>query len=315
MTTELALVPPKTTAIVETAASAMASTARALIEARYTVALRFPRDIDSVRAKLLNECRRPGFADAAIYRKPIGKDPTKWPTGPSIRFAESAMRIMGNLEQSASIRFDDDTRRIVEITVTDLETNSTASGSVVVVKSVERRFLPHGETPIGVRTNSNGDTLYIIRASDDDVLMKQNSQISKLIRTLVIRMVPADIVEECMDLARKTQNAQDAVSPDESRRRMFDKFESIGVSVVQIKAYLGHDAKVLSAKETSDMRAIYTTIKEGETTWKDIEDLSTKEKKASTDLEKAGAMPDPALTKPAAQPTIPAPPATEKAQK
>src|SRR5690606_29143084 len=60
-------------AVHETAATSIAAAAKAAIEARYILALKRPRDWDTVRTRLLKECDRPGFADAAIYRKPVGK--------------------------------------------------------------------------------------------------------------------------------------------------------------------------------------------------------------------------------------------------
>src|SRR5688500_14086726 len=46
--------------------------ARALVESRYVMALRRPRDWDQVRVNLMKEVERPGFAEVAWYRKPIG---------------------------------------------------------------------------------------------------------------------------------------------------------------------------------------------------------------------------------------------------
>jgi hypothetical protein len=56
----------------ETAASAVATQARAMVEARFTIALARPRDVSQFRARLLKDCERPGFADVAIYQLPRG---------------------------------------------------------------------------------------------------------------------------------------------------------------------------------------------------------------------------------------------------
>ena len=55
---------------------------------------------------------------------------------------------------------------------------------VTVTKTVERRKLPQGEKPIRVRANSNGQPIYILHATDDEILNKQNALISKAVRTL-----------------------------------------------------------------------------------------------------------------------------------
>ena len=72
-------------ALPDTAATAVAAQAKALVEARYIMALRRPRDMDVVREKMLKECMRPSFAAVARYVKPIGQDRAKWRPGPSIR--------------------------------------------------------------------------------------------------------------------------------------------------------------------------------------------------------------------------------------
>ena len=116
----------------ETAGSAAAEQARAIVEARYVMALRRPRDLLTVREKLLAECRRPGFARSAVYRKPVGRDHIE---GPSVRFAESALRNMGNVATDVPTVYEDNEKRIVRVSVTDLDDNapvftSGASGSV-----------------------------------------------------------------------------------------------------------------------------------------------------------------------------------------
>src|SRR5260370_1103694 len=56
----------------ETAATAMASQARAAVEARYVVALQRPRDIMQARTKMLQACKRHGFAELSRYSVPRG---------------------------------------------------------------------------------------------------------------------------------------------------------------------------------------------------------------------------------------------------
>ena len=46
-------------AVVETASTAIAAQAKAMVESRYIMAMRNPRNMDAVRQELLKECRRP----------------------------------------------------------------------------------------------------------------------------------------------------------------------------------------------------------------------------------------------------------------
>lgn len=126
--------------IVETASSAVAAQAKAAVEARYILAMRRPREREDVRTRLKKECKRPGFADAAWYRKPIGNGVE----GFSIRFAEAALRCMTNAYPETMIVYEDDRKRIIQVTVTDLESNITYSSQLVLSKTVERSKLKDG---------------------------------------------------------------------------------------------------------------------------------------------------------------------------
>jgi len=85
-------------------------------------------------------------------------------------------------------------------------------------------------------------------------------------------LVPGDIVEECMNAVLQTQKARDAQDPDQAKRKLFDAFSTIGVGVEQLKEYLGHGADVLSQKEVLDLRGLYSAIRDGETTWREVMD-------------------------------------------
>lgn len=270
----------------DTASTAVAAQAKALVEARYIMALRRPRDMDVVREKMLKECCRPSFAAVARYAKPIGKDRNKWPTGPSIRFAEAAIRCMGNITVEVMTVYDDREKRIVRVTVTDLEANVPYFQDVVITKTIERRNTKDGDTVLGTRTNSYGDKLFILEASDDDIINKQQALISKALRTLGLRLIPGDMVDECMDQVVTTQKNRDAEDPDAAKRHLFDSFSTIGVRADQIKEYLEHDGATLAPKELSELRALYAAIRDGETTWRDVMEAKEGAKKPPTDAPK-----------------------------
>lgn len=247
----------------ETAASAAAAQSKALVEARYTVAIARPRDMDAVREALIKECKRPSFAAVARYNKPIGKGIV----GPSIRFAEAAIRCMTNIVVEETTTYDDDEKRIIQVTVSDLEANVPYSTSVTVEKTIERRNKKPDDEVLRERTGSTGQKVYILRATEDDILNKKNALLSKAIRTLALRLVPGDLIDECMYVVVKTQEDADAKDPDGARLKIIDAFSALGVSVSDLKAYAGDLAK-LSPSELADLRALHAAIKEGETTWK-----------------------------------------------
>lgn len=248
----------------ETSSTALAAQAKAQVEARYIIALQRPRDWDTVRVKLLKECDRPGFADCARYSKPVGGQKIE---GPSIRFAEAAIRCMGNMLPESPVIWEDEQKRIIRVSVTDLESNVTYSTDVIVTKTVERKKLKEGQQALGSRLNSYGDVVYLIPATDDEMANKQNAQISKALRTNGLRHIPGDILDECMDRVIATQNKRDVQDPDAAKKKLLDAFAKLGVMPTQLAEYLGHATDSLAPAELLDLRAVYAAINEGEATW------------------------------------------------
>lgn len=296
MNNPLALVAPQSH---ETAATAAASQVKALVEARYTVAIARPRDMDAVREALMKECRRPSFAAVARYNKPIGQGIV----GPSIRFAETAIRCMTNIVVDEMVTYDDLDKRIVMVSVSDLESNVPYTKSVTIEKTIERRSKKPDDEVVRERTNKNGDRVFIIRATEDDILNKSNALLSKAIRTMALRLVPGDIVDECMHQVVKTQKDADAKDPDGARLKIVDSFGAINVTVADLKAYAGTDLDKLSPAELADLRAIHASIKDGETTWRAVMEAknpaAAKESRTSDGFGSAASSPNKPAEKPA----------------
>ena len=268
----------------ENNAIAMAAQQKAVVEARYKMALARPRDIDMVRQNMLKDARRPSFASVAIYHKPVGKGVE----GPSIRFVEAAIRNMTNILTETSTISEDDERRVIRVAVSDLETNTYFSQDVTVTKTVERSKLPQGEKPLRVRTNSRGQMVYVLHGTDDDILNKQNALISKAVRTLGLRLIPGDLVDEALFYVRQTMAKQDAQDPDTAKNRIIDAFSQLGVNVESLKDYLGHELSSIDPNELQTLRALYSAIKDGETTWKAImDDKEEKEAEAKAEQKTA----------------------------
>lgn len=254
----------------EMAASATAAQARAEIECAYAMAFRKPRNIDDVRVKVLKACQRPVFAECVEYSKPMGKEngKQKYITGPSIRFVETALQLMGNVRTTTTAIYEDDKLRKIHVSVTDLENNSNYGGDVVIQKTVERKFLKKDQKAISERTNSYGDKVYLVEATEDDVTVKQNAMISKLIRTLGGRLIPRDITEEAMDVAAETRKTG-MKDPEAAKRKIFDGFSTLGIKPSEIEQFMGKKADQILPKDIDELRKVYTSIKEGHSVWSD----------------------------------------------
>lgn len=252
-------------AVVETAANAVAARERAAIEARYVVALKRPRDMDDVRVRLLKECARPGFAEVAKYEKPLGNK--KFAVGLSVRFAETAVRVAGNILTQVLIVFDDSERRIFRVSVCDLENNVPYESDILLEKRVERSTLREDQTAIGERTNSQGRRVYIVEATEDDFANKVNAQISKTLRNFALRLIPGDILEECSRQIDVTYGNKAAQDPEGEKKKIIDSFASLGVKPTQLAEYLGHALDTVVPAELVSLRRVYQSIRDGETTW------------------------------------------------
>ena len=268
----------------ETASFAMAAMAKAAIESRYTLAMARPRDWDLVRTKLLKECQRPGFADAAIYHKPIGNGVE----GLSIRFVEAAIRCMGNLFPETVAVFDDPEKRIMRVSLTELEANITYCKEVTISKTVERRFLKKGETALKTRINSKGEQIYIMEATDDDILNKANALESKALRGLGLRVIPGDMQDECEQLCYKIRADKAAKDPDAEKKAIYDGFAKLGVTPDMLKEYLGGIAGNLQPKDLVELRGLYSALRDGETTIREILDARKSTKGGDSHQEEGG---------------------------
>lgn len=263
----------------ETSSSAIAAREKAAVEARFLVAMNRPRDFETSRRRLLDACKRTAFAEVARYAKPVGGSKVY---GLSIRFAEEARVLWGNMDVSAYIVFDDDERRIYRVQGTDLETNANEGVDIIVEKFVERRQTKPGMEVIGRRQNTNGETVYKVRATEDDMTVKANAQVSKARRNTILSLIPADVKDECEAQCIGTLRDQDTKDPAESRKKLLDAFWVQGVTPAQIAELLGHPVEQVTPVELTTLRTYWTALKDGEATWVQIVEMHGGAKKAAT---------------------------------
>lgn len=250
----------------ELSVSASEARAKAEIEASYTVAFHRPRSTAQARSKILEACKRTRFAEIAKYMKPVGSGKV---TGPSIRFAEEAAKAYGNIRTSIDTVYEDDDLRKIRVSATDLESNLQHSMEISLRKVVERRKIRDGMEVLGERTNTQGQTVFLIRATEDDLLNKTQALASKALRTVLLRLLPQDIIEEAMDQVQDTLREQIAKDPSKHLKALADAFNSVGVRPVDLEKYLGHDLDATTPAEIDELRALFNSIKNGETTWQE----------------------------------------------
>ncbi|MHB8123129.1 MAG: hypothetical protein ACYDG4_13345 [Desulfuromonadaceae bacterium] len=261
------------------AAFAAAEAAKARIQSAYVVALNRPRNVDQSRDRILHACKRPAFAERVEFSKPVGGRQIK---GPSIRFAELALREWQNIMTDVMVIYEDLLIRRSKIMVIDLETNASFSKEIQIAKTVERKA-PKDREVISERTNTAGEKVYIVKATDDELSNKESAAISKALRNEGLRIIPADIIDEAMDVARATLADRDKKDPDAVKKALFDSFSEIGVKPKDLQKYLKHSTDALTPAELQELRGIYRAIKDGEARWADY---VTEEEKEITNADK-----------------------------
>ncbi len=261
---------------VNAAERAQEAEARAMVEARCLLAMKLPRNLHQTRAVILEACKRTTFAEQALYRKPVGKKEVNgqwvqnYAEGPSIRFAEEAVRAMKNTLSEVKVVFENDDKRVVQFALMDLESNNTDSSIIVVPKTVERSKPKDGQTVLSQRMNSNGKVVYLVQATDDDLQAKQAAMVAKARRDAIMRLFPSDIKEDAIQQIKKTLDSRDSADPKAALKRVLDAFQEQNIMPDQIEKYLGHEISTVTPAELQSLRGVYTAVREGDASWSEV---------------------------------------------
>lgn len=249
----------------ELAAVAVAASARAEVESAYVMALKKPRSEEDARVAILKISMDPDFAEKAKYRKPVGGSSIE---GPSIRFAEEMLRHWGNVKTMQTATYEDDLKRIVKVTVIDLESNISYSKEVTIEKTVERRN-GKGREIISERLNTNGERVFIVKATEDELMNKEAAAVSKIIRNNGLRLIPQHIIDAAMDMVEQSLRSKVNKDPDAEKRKILDAFASLGINPSDIEKYLGCSINQITPAQVVNLRGLFAALKDGQTTWAD----------------------------------------------
>ena len=247
----------------ETSVAAVATKARAEIEAAYVMAKKFPRNEDDARVKILKTCAIPSFAEKAKYRKPMAGS---FIIGPSIRLAEEIFRQWGHIRSEVGVLYEDNVRRIMQVNVIDLQTGANGSAQFIVEKAVERKSAA-GRQVISERINSSGEKVSLVVATEDEVLTKSNAMASKVRRNLILQIIPVYILEDALAVVDDVNKKGIKENPDKVKKEVIDNLAKLGVMPSDIVKWLGHPLEQIIADEVLQLKEIFFSIKEGETTW------------------------------------------------
>ncbi len=197
--------------------SASAS-AVAEIQSSIIVAKKFPRDEKAAWLKVMEAMRRKSLALKSTYSFPRGG---KQITGPSVHVARVIAQQWGNVRWGADIIFEDDDSILLRGWAWDVEHNSKAYADHKFKKLIQRRS--GWEVP---------------NERDLRELINKNAAILK--RNALLELLPPDLVEDALGIAKQTM-AQDIKDPKSESKKLILAFADFGVTPDMMTSYVGTD--------------------------------------------------------------------------
>lgn len=252
------------------------------IESAITIAKSMPRDELEAANRLMRSCERPRMAADATYTFPRG---SKKISGPSVKIAREAMRIWGNIRIGVDVVREDDTTRLIRGWAWDLETNTKVTADDLIEKVIERKRVEDGESVIGERKNSKGETLKLIRPSERDMRELQNRRGAFLIRNCILSLIPPDVIDSALDQAKQTLHDAAGKNLPEARAKTLQAFTEYGVTQAQLERYIGRVLGQFTPADIVSLRTIYVSIRDGNS--KKEEYFGSEQKQASAEATQA----------------------------
>lgn len=230
------------------------------IQSAIIIAKRFPRNEDQAFEKLMKACRRPTFAEDAAYSFPRGSKLNEatgqWEknfvTGASVNLAREAARVWQNIRYGLDIIREDEQARLIRGWAWDVETNVKNHGDDEFRKLIQRK--------------QGGQTRWVV-PDERDLRELSNRRGAILVRNAILQILPKDLIEEALKLASVTLNDAAAKDPDGARKALILSFSELNVTPEMLEAKLGHKLIECSPTEIAELRKIYRSIRDGNSTW------------------------------------------------
>lgn len=218
------------------------------IQGAIMVAQRFPRDEAGAMAKLVKSCERPSFAESAAYAFPRGGQTVK---GPSVNLAREAARLWGNIRYGVHIVNETPLQRTVRAWAWDMETNNKVEQDDTFEKLIYRK---------------KGGWQ---KPDERDLRELTNRRAAIAIRNCLLQLLPKDMVEDAMRQADETIEKGIKDDPQAHKKKLVQSFLGLGVEPEQLAKFLKHSVDKCSPKEIAELRQIYVSIRDGNSSWSD----------------------------------------------
>lgn len=240
-------------AVAPKSADALAVRIAKEVEGAMLVAKRFPRDEFACIERIKRSFQRQRLAEAAEYEFPRGGTKVVGPSAHCLRAVKSAW---GNI-QSGWVEIE---RKMGQSTVIayamDLETNARAELTFQVKH---------------MRDTRNGPKLL---TDERDIYEHVANMAARRERKCLQDIIPADVIDEAIDQARRTLSGASKEPIEDRVRKMVTAFAGHGVTIDMIERRLGHKLAAVSENKLAELRRVYASLKDGVGKVEDYFDIS-----------------------------------------
>lgn len=226
-------------------AMAQASSSREMEEVKGQIfmARQFPRNVFASEQRILDNCKRPALAQAAVYRYPRGGTSVE---GPSIRLAEVLAQNWGNLSFGVKELEQREGESVAMAYAWDLETN---------VRQEKVFTVPH--------SRKAGKTIKKLTDPRDIYELVANNG-ARRVRACILGIIPGDIVEKAVEECNRTLQGNGKGPLKDRLATALTAFkDSYRITQEQIEERMGYNVSAFTERDYADLIKIFTSIKDG----------------------------------------------------
>jgi hypothetical protein len=231
------------------------------VKGQIFMARQFPRNVFQSEQRILDACKRPELAQAAVYSYPRGGTKVE---GPSIRLAEVLAQNWGNLAFGVKELEQRPGESVAMAYAWDLETN---------VRQEKVFTVPHTR-------KANGTIKKLTDPRDIYELVANNG--ARRLRACILGIIPGDIVDKAVAECNKTLTGNNQVPLKDRLGNALKAFkEKFRVTQEQIEERFGYKIEAFTERDYLDLIKIYNSLKDGMSKVEDWFDKSVKSKQES----------------------------------
>jgi len=242
---------------------ALATRAMTEIQSAIIVAKKFPRDEMAAFQRLMGACERATFAEKARYKFPRG---SKQVTGASIHLAHAAAQAWGNIRSGFTIIPTEDNEEWIQLEAWahDAETNTWKYASDRFPNKIQRKVWEDGRpTTVELKPETERDRRELV-----------NRRASLAVRNCLLQLLPFDLIEDAEEKCEETATAHARRDLQKSRKDTVKKLllaydKDFAVTQAMLEDKLGHPVADIDARELTDLREWFMSMKDGNTTRED----------------------------------------------